>query len=976
MLLKKILISTLVFTLVLSTIPWQAFAAQEDILALPVPQKLENNTPVILDPIVQPIEPAPVEPITEPEDKESDVESNLDINMPDKQPEVLLEDAESLLLDEPVDVPYVDKDEKKLASEQLNVDIDTNTGALVYSYPIVVPPGRNGLQPGLSLTYNNQSSNNFNHFGIGWSLNIPYIQRDGKRGTDVLYENNYFTSALSGELSPIDLTDGSHGLYGARVEDGQFLKYEYLATDNSWQVTDKQGTVYTFGVANSSRQYNPGDTSQIYKWMLAEIRDTNDNYIKYEYYQDGNDIYPYKIKYTGHDTTDGIFEVEFLRETRNDDMESYLPGFKVDTDYRIYEIQVKVDGSWVRKYELDYITGDNGQKSILDDITESGNDGANTITLPADSFTYASTTPGWTEDTNFPFEHYLYNPYLTARQYQFLDIDGDALDDVAGFLMSGDPYSMNLISYLNDGYGWNTINGQFEFPTSTESDLTFSSTRLADVNGDNLADIIIADINRDNKDVYINNGTDWELDETYNFPIYFNKLDSGNLIGNGVRLVDLNGDGLVDISQAIYCGINFCTNAWINNGHGWTQTDDWQSPIPFENQSYVFLGDQDIGVRLFDVNGDGLVDIVRSLYENGNSYKEVYINNGSGWTQDTSYNIPVYFQQTGIDNILTQMVDVNSDGLTDIVWIVSSTSNYIYLNNGHGWNTSAGYQVPSGLDYVDFFKGNFAMADVNGDGFVDILQRRATNPYGGNVTKVFLNTGHKNVIKNIKSSGGSQIDLSYKRSNQYRDASDDLLNPDLPYALETVEEITVDDGYNNDITTTYSYQGGERYYDGAYENRYAGFATVEKVTDDQKTITYFHQGNDTNSSEGENEDSYYKIGKPYRSEIHDDTSDTLFKQNLIKWEENLNQPEVQEKSMTTDPNIVSLWPMNGQAGSTEKQDNLVHWSLNVSERNNPSSVIGDDYDNDGAYYFSAASQQYVKIGDNDILDLEIGRAHV
>src|ERR1700722_19939237 len=37
-------------------------------------------------------------------------------------------------------------------------DIDKNTGALTYSYPITIPPGRNKLQPDLSIGYNSQDA--------------------------------------------------------------------------------------------------------------------------------------------------------------------------------------------------------------------------------------------------------------------------------------------------------------------------------------------------------------------------------------------------------------------------------------------------------------------------------------------------------------------------------------------------------------------------------------------------------------------------------------------------------------------------------------------------------------------------------------------------------------------------------------------------------------------------------------------------
>src|SRR5262249_35968270 len=52
--------------------------------------------------------------------------------------------------------------------------VDGPTGALTQHIPLDIPPGRNGLQPDVSLDYNSQRAQD-SIVGYGWSLLIPYI---------------------------------------------------------------------------------------------------------------------------------------------------------------------------------------------------------------------------------------------------------------------------------------------------------------------------------------------------------------------------------------------------------------------------------------------------------------------------------------------------------------------------------------------------------------------------------------------------------------------------------------------------------------------------------------------------------------------------------------------------------------------------------------------------------------------------------
>src|SRR5258707_9134058 len=79
--------------------------------------------------------------------------------------------------------------------------VDGQSGAFTQRVPLDIPPGRNGLQPDVSLQYNSQNTSD-SIVGYGWSLSIPYIQRLNKTGSQDLYGGNaYFTSSIDGELA-------------------------------------------------------------------------------------------------------------------------------------------------------------------------------------------------------------------------------------------------------------------------------------------------------------------------------------------------------------------------------------------------------------------------------------------------------------------------------------------------------------------------------------------------------------------------------------------------------------------------------------------------------------------------------------------------------------------------------------------------------------------------------------------------------
>src|SRR5216684_1902274 len=131
--------------------------------------------------------------------------------------------------------------------------VDGASGALTQTIPIDTPPGRNGLQPSLALTYNSQDGED-SIVGYGWSVSIPYIQLLNKTGSQNLYNVPHFTSSIDGELAT-----SSNGTttqtFVARIDDGHFNSYSL--TNNVWTMYDKNGTRYTFGASDTPSKMHP-----------------------------------------------------------------------------------------------------------------------------------------------------------------------------------------------------------------------------------------------------------------------------------------------------------------------------------------------------------------------------------------------------------------------------------------------------------------------------------------------------------------------------------------------------------------------------------------------------------------------------------------------------------------------------------------------------------------------------------------------
>lgn len=208
-------------------------------------------------------------------------------------------------------------------------------GAASYTIPIILPPGKNGLQPAISTGYSSRAGNGA--LGMGWSLNAgsaisrcpQTIAQDGQ-----MEPVQYLASdrlCLDGQR--LILVSGTYGSSGAiyRTEQDTFARVTQAGAINgssTWfKVELKNGMMREYGHSADSRHIDSG-VAYIKSWALTREKDsTANNTIVYEYasFSQGERLLS-NIFYMGSASSTGNREVEILYETRPDLSSAYLPA--------------------------------------------------------------------------------------------------------------------------------------------------------------------------------------------------------------------------------------------------------------------------------------------------------------------------------------------------------------------------------------------------------------------------------------------------------------------------------------------------------------------------------------------------------------------------------------------------------------------------------------------------------------------------
>ncbi len=810
------------------------------------------------------------------------------------------------------DIIYPDYNYNSFVSKNQNsnseFNVGLNTGAAIYEYSFEIPSGINGLQPGLKISYNSQSTNSRPGIaGAAWTLSQSYIQRDAEYSFNDSSDDTFelILDGASYDLVYNKNEDAYHTqiesyLYIKKVSGGKNDKGEY------WIIKSKEGLTYRFGY-NKDSELVSNQHDYVVRWSLDLVTDTYDNNIYYTYKENPNSkdlgaVYPYLIEYNN----DKKRKVEFIFKERLDVWTVYEQGNLIRENERLDGIIISYDSKLIRRYKFDYTYPDSSinTKGFLKEIKLYGSSGE---VLPPVSFSYYGVDVGW-EETNKWASPISFKGRVENSKIRFVDFNRDGFSDILYGYYDEDDGEQEQ-SWLNDKNGnWIKGSANIPFGFSRGKEYTICSkdkTRrgiyrgfvLAELNGDGLIDYLMApdsyvrnslDIDTGlNKKTYLYNGYTWKATNKWLSPEkQFVRFDDESClrifgIDEGIRVIDLNGDGYDDIIKVDSNSDSYKT--WINNRiDGWNESELWKSSFPFvramrEKESCIFQAGVDLGVRFFDVNGDGLVDEVVSGYHGSNykkyNKKEILINNGKDFIKDENFNLEPpgdYFvdkdSRSGQCDTYGEdrgrvFADVNGDGLTDILVMESyGIIQEAWINNGHGWSLDSRWNVPYfeiNNPYTDELEAS-KLVDVNGDGLVDFVR-------GGDlVRKVWLNKASKGyLLKEIKNDKGGKVLIDYEQSNYYDNKGDDGVN-DLGFNIWVVKSIISDNGMQgpNSVFSTINYFYKNGLYD--YEDKeFRGFNYVEEILSDKKITHYFYQDDTKKGSEYKNE-IVDKNNNPYK----------------------------------------------------------------------------------------------------------------
>ena len=586
------------------------------------------------------------------------------------------------------------------------VDVSAMGGG-IYSIPIIVPEGINGIQPKLSISYNSQSGNGL--MGWGWNLGgLSAITRTGQcmfyddTITNVDFENDRFL--LDGQrLMLVNNVPygGDCAEYKTEI-DGMNRIVSYTCDTTSgpamFTVWLANGNIAYYGSRYDSR-IGLKKHNDVCLWLLDSVVDRNGNYMSYHYFRGNIMYYLDNIVYTGNKTNDTLvspqYKVQFIYEQgeRLDKEQCFVENYslwqtKLLTGIKVYHLPTV---TLQHQYDFDYDElglypnqYSYGQYSSPEQLAYYYNR-LKTIVFSKGDYHYNPTRIEWGE-----------NDYKETNNRQ-----------------------MHVVTQNigNDQSSYDFFNEKIKFS--------------GDFNGDGLTDIVVYENGTpDRARIYINQGNYRTQEQNqlhtklrFRQLPYFIQLNDNT---DWIYMADFNGDGLDDLlclsrdRSGIFRDKIYLTGYFARLDHGEVVFDS----IPTEDSYYKIKKTYAEAILVGDFLGEGKCQFYMQCYDSSKNEEEI---------EDAYlfiYNNGVFCKQLHCANFALDAekftaADFNGDGVTEIIYSSRDHENCKMVklvkenvvNLFDIFHFQEIHDFSNGLTYWHkIFPGDF-----NGDGHIDML---------------------------------------------------------------------------------------------------------------------------------------------------------------------------------------------------------------------------------------------------------------
>jgi RHS repeat-associated protein len=709
---------------------------------------------------------------------------------------------------------------------------DPCTGTGRFELPIDLPAGRLGVQPHLSLRYDTVAGNG--PLGLGWELSLPGVSRKCSRGVprqvDTGPDADVFLLSGAEDLVPVPGGDPGRVRYRPRTE-GLFARVEHVhdTTGNYWDVHTKDGLRTRYGTARPDGApadwhdpavvADPQRPEHITAWRVTESRDPVGNLIRYEYRMDEGDE-------PGHTWRQPLV----ARVSHVDYGDPAAPSFLVEVQFD-YEARPDPFSSYRSGFEI----RTSKRLTTVRVVTRAADGVARTVReyrlryeqAPFNGLSLLTsiTLVGIDDQGAARIEEAM--PPLVFG-YGAFDPAARRLTPVAGGRLPVQPLSDPSVALVDvRGVGlpdivqlgpvprhWrNGGHARFELPVAMADSPPFGLDNPA---------VQLLDANGDGRPDLIVTGATAGY-----FPMAFDRgwsprsfqayrqAPAVDLADPRVKLIDLDGDGLTDI---LHSGTQL--QAVFN---------DPDPRLAWQRAAFGSVGGNvdlaDPRIRLADMTGDGLSDLV--VLRSGNVAYWPNLGHGRWGAKVTMRHSPRL--PDGYDPARLVLCDVDGDGVTDLVYVDSGR--VLVWGNRAGGEWTPQPVVVSGTPASP--TGAARPTDLTGTGMSGLLFGRAPDG-SGRPDLLFLDfTGGRKpyLLTTVDNNRGATITIGYGSSTEeyLRDRTDPVnrWRTTLPFPVHVVARIESADAFSHGrLTTLFRYHHG--YWDGL-EREFRGFAMVEQL---------------------------------------------------------------------------------------------------------------------------------------------------